>query len=291
MVDQRGVEPLSRTLFSLLHTAINHSIYLFVSVVNCCNSKISQTTHNNNKYTIPEIDLFEIIYTLVVMHLTATCITLFLHRGQAHRAVEFHPALSQLMRFWLWLTSGVITKQWVAIHRQHHRFTDKTGDPHSPKISGLWNILYSGFVFYFNFGNKVKIIPALCKGTPDDWIENKVYIPYPWAGVLLWLIINLAVFGYIGLVIWTVHVLWAPFLNIGVVNGLSHIWGYRNYDTNDTSRNILPVGILVCGEELHNNHHAASASAKFSKKWWEFDIGWMYIKIFEKLKLAKVRYQ
>ena len=222
-------------------------------------------------------------------HITIISVTLYLHRSQAHRGVEFHPILSHFMRFWLWLTTGMITKQWVAIHRKHHKDTDISGDPHSPHVYGIWNILFKGVRYYYLAGKNSKMIMNFGKGTPDDWIEKKVYTPYPHLGIALMLILDLVLFGWWGILVWSVQMIWIPFWAAGVINGLGHWWGYRNTNTDDRSTNIIPWGIWIGGEELHNNHHADPASAKLSRKWWEFDIGWMYLRIFEFLGLAKIK--
>jgi len=233
--------------------------------------------------------MLTIIATLVMVQITIACVTLYLHRSQAHKSVEFHPVVAHAMRFWLWLTTGMITRQWVAIHRKHHRFTDEPGDPHSPHVFGIWNILCRGVMYYVREGSDVKTIMSYGKGTPTDWIERNLYARYNFLGVAIMLIIDLIAFGYVGAVVWLVQILWIPFWAAGVVNGLGHWWGYRNGETREHSTNVVPVDFLVGGELLHNNHHLDPGSAKLSRKWWEFDLGWMYIKILEKLKLAQIR--
>lgn len=233
--------------------------------------------------------MIEFIYTLVMVQITIACVTLYLHRSQTHRAVQFHPAVNHFMRFWLWLTTGMVTKQWVAIHRKHHQAADTEQDPHSPKIYGIRRVLFGG-AFLYNTASKNKLmVEQLGQGTPNDWIEENLYTPHSRLGILLMLIIDLVLFGPVGFFVWGVQMLWIPFFAAGVINGLCHWWGYRNTDTKDTSRNLLPWAFWIGGEELHNNHHADGASAKFSQKWWEFDIGWQYIKILRFFKLAKVR--
>ena len=233
--------------------------------------------------------MIEFIYTLVMVQITIACVTLYLHRSQTHRAVQFHPAVNHFMRFWLWLTTGMVTKQWVAIHRKHHQAADTEQDPHSPKIYGIRRVLFGG-AFLYNTASKNKLmVEQLGQGTPNDWIEENLYTPHSRLGILLMLIIDLVLFGPVGLLVWGVQMIWIPFFAAGVINGLGHWWGYRNTDTKDTSRNLLPWAFWIGGEELHNNHHADGASAKFSQKWWEFDIGWQYIKILRFFKLAKVR--
>jgi stearoyl-CoA desaturase (delta-9 desaturase) len=230
-----------------------------------------------------------IIYTLVMVQITIACVTLYLHRSQAHRAVQFHPAVAHFMRFWLWMTTGMITKEWVAIHRKHHQSADTEEDPHSPKQHGIWRVLFGGAFLYHRASKNKILVRDLGMGTPDDWIEENLYTPHSRLGILLMLIIDLVLFGPWGFVVWGVQMIWIPFWAAGVINGAAHWWGYRNYDVKDTSRNLWPWAIWIGGEELHNNHHGDGASAKFSKKRWEFDIGWFYIFILEKLRLAKVR--
>ena len=233
--------------------------------------------------------MLEIIYTLVVTHITIICVTLFLHRGQAHRAIIFSPILSHFMRFWLWLTTGMITKQWVAIHRKHHQKSDLEGDPHSPHVFGFWKVLFKG-AFLYNDASKDKVmVDTYSVGTPSDWIEHNLYSNYSRLGIGILLLFNIIVFGWVGALIWGIQMIWIPFWAAGVINGLGHWWGYRNGETKEHSRNIIPWGIVIGGEELHNNHHLSPASPKLSHKWFEFDIGWAWFKIFESLKLAKVR--
>jgi stearoyl-CoA desaturase (delta-9 desaturase) len=230
-----------------------------------------------------------IIATLVMVQITIACVTLYLHRSQAHRAVHFHPILTHAMRFWLWLTTGMVTKQWVAIHRMHHQRSDQEGDPHSPHIFGIKTVMTTGWLLYNNASKDADFVMKYGVGTPKDWIERKLYTPHHKIGILLMLAIDLALFGPWGLLVWGVQMIWIPFFAAGVINGLAHWWGYRNGETKDHSRNISPIGIIIGGEELHNNHHLDPASPKFSLKPWEFDIGWMYIKVFEFLGLAKLK--
>ena len=230
-----------------------------------------------------------IIYTLVMTHITIMCVTLYLHRSQTHRAVAFHPAVNHFFRFWLWLTTGMVTKQWVAIHRKHHQASDTPDDPHSPKVYGIWRVLFGGAFLYHKASKNRIMVRDLGAGTPNDSIEENLYTPHSRLGIMLLLLINLTLFQWWGLLIWGIQMIWIPFWAAGVVNGVGHWWGYRNTDTEDTSRNIIPIGIVIGGEELHNNHHADGANAKFSRKPWEFDIGWMYIKILSFCKLAKIR--
>lgn len=231
----------------------------------------------------------EIIYTLVMTHITIICVTLYLHRGQAHKAIEFHPILSHFMRFWLWLTTGMITKQWVAIHRKHHRFTDQEGDPHSPVVYGIREIFFKGVSYYYREGKKADVITQYGVGTPNDWIEKNLYTPRSRWGILLMLVIDLVLFGPWGFIIWGVQMLWIPFWAAGVVNGVGHFWGYRNHETNDYSRNIVPWGIIIGGEELHNNHHRRPADPRLSHRGWEVDIGWLWLSLFRLFRLAKIK--
>jgi stearoyl-CoA desaturase (delta-9 desaturase) len=230
-----------------------------------------------------------ILFTLIVTHITIVCVTLYLHRSQAHRGVEFHPAISHFMRFWLWLTTGMVTKQWVAVHRAHHRYSDEPGDPHSPHVYGIGQVFFKGAVLYHAASKDTEMVNTYGRGTPDDWIERKLYTPHSRLGIGLCLVFNLAVFGGIGALIWGIQMLWIPFWAAGVINGVAHWWGYRNGETRDQSRNISPWGIVVGGEELHNNHHLDPASPRLSRQWWEFDIGWFYIKLLQSLKLAKLK--
>lgn len=230
--------------------------------------------------------MIEFFYTLIVTHITIICVTLYLHRGQAHRSIQFHPAVSHLMRCWLWLTTGMRTKDWVAIHRKHHKDTDIEGDPHSPRVFGIKKVLFMGAFLYANAAKNKNMIDSYGVGTPDDWIERSIYTPHTWAGILIMLVIDLILFGPIGFIVWGVQMLWIPFWAAGVINGIGHWWGYRNGETRDTSTNISPWGIIIGGEELHNNHHLDPASPKLSSKWYEFDIGWMWFKILEFFNLA-----
>jgi stearoyl-CoA desaturase (delta-9 desaturase) len=232
-----------------------------------------------------------IIYTLVMVQITIACVTLYLHRSQTHRAVQFHPAVNHFMRFWLWMTTGMVTKQWVAIHRKHHQASDTESDPHSPKIYGIWRVLFGGAFLYHKASKDRVMVEKLGVGTPDDWIEENLYTPHSRLGILLMLIIDLFLFGPWGFVVWGVQMIWVPFWAAGVINGAAHWWGYRTTETNDTSRNIWPWAIWIGGEELHNGHHADGANPKFSKRWYEIDIGWVYIKILKTLGLAKLRQQ
>jgi len=222
-------------------------------------------------------------------HLTMVSVTLYLHRSQSHKGVEFHPALNHFFRLWLWLTTGMNTKQWVAVHRKHHQNTDVEGDPHSPHLFGLKTIMTSGMKLYNDPCRSADFVMKYGAGTPKDWIERRLYTPYPILGLFLMLAIDLLLFGAWGLLVWAIQIAWIPVIVGGLINGLGHWWGYRNGETQDHSHNISPIGIIVSGEELHNNHHLDPASPKFSRKPWEFDMGWMYIKSLEKLKLATIK--
>ena len=230
-----------------------------------------------------------ILYTLLVTHITIACVTLYLHRSQAHRAVKFHPVIEHMMRFWLWFTTGMVTRQWVAIHRKHHRFCEQAEDPHSPVHYGIGRVLFQGALLYHAASKDKAMVDSYGAGTPDDWIERNVYTPHSRLGIGLCLVLNVIVFGGIGAIVWLVQMLWIPIWAAGVINGIGHWWGYRNGDTRDQSRNIVPIGIFIGGEELHNNHHQNPASVKLSAKWFEFDIGWMYICILRFFGLAKLR--
>jgi stearoyl-CoA desaturase (delta-9 desaturase) len=231
----------------------------------------------------------ELIYTLVMVQITIACVTLYLHRSQAHRGVTFHPVIEHFMRFWLWTSTGMITKQWVAIHRKHHRYDDADGDPHSPHVFGIRTVFFKGALLYNKASKDKDMVKQYGVGTPDDWIERNVYTPHSRLGIMIMLLIDLALFGWWGFLVWGVQMIWVPLWAAGVVNGIGHWWGYRNTDTKDFSRNIVPWDFWVGGELLHNNHHADPASPKLSSKWYEFDIGWLYIKLLSYCGLAKVR--
>jgi stearoyl-CoA desaturase (delta-9 desaturase) len=222
-------------------------------------------------------------------HITIACVTLYLHRSQAHRAVEFNPVIAHFMRFWLWLTTGMVTKQWVAIHRKHHRFSDVEGDPHSPHVYGIKRVFFKGAGLYHAASKDKVMVDTYGRGTPADWMELHVYQPHSRLGIGLLLVLNTLVFGWWGLLVWGIQMIWIPFWAAGVVNGIGHWIGYRNGHTKDHSRNIMPWGIVIGGEELHNNHHLDPASARLSKNWFEFDIGWFYICLLKWLGLAKLR--
>ena len=230
-----------------------------------------------------------VLATLASTHVTIAAVTIFLHRHQAHRALALHPAASHFFRFWLWLTTGMATKEWVSVHRKHHARSDSAEDPHSPQIHGIRKVLFQGTELYRIEIANAATLEKYGRGTPDDWIERHLYAKHGVLGVAIMLVIDLVLFGPIGLTVWAVQMLWIPFFAAGVVNGVGHYWGYRNFAPDDASRNIWPWGLLIGGEELHNNHHAYITSARFSSRWWEFDIGWMYIRILELLHLATVR--
>ena len=230
-----------------------------------------------------------ILYTLVMVQITIACVTLYLHRSQAHKGVTFHPLVSHAMRFWLWMTTGMITKQWVAIHRRHHQYSDQPGDPHSPHVFGIWNIFLRGVYYYYVGAKDARMTVTYGKGTPDDWVERNIYTRHNYLGVVLMLTIDVLLFGWWGFLVWAVQMLWIPFWAAGVVNGIGHWFGYLNGKTRDQSRNVIPWDFWVGGELLHNNHHLNPASPKLSLKWYEFDLGWMYICILRFFKLATVR--
>ncbi|RYE81661.1 MAG: acyl-CoA desaturase [Oxalobacteraceae bacterium] len=228
-------------------------------------------------------------YTLVVTHITIAGVTIYLHRHQAHRALELHPIVSHFFRFWLWLTTGQVTKEWAAVHRKHHAKCETVDDPHSPVTRGIKKVLLEGAELYRAETKNQETLDKYGHGCPNDWIENNLYTKYSWLGVSALLPINVMLFGVAGLSIWAVQMLWIPITAAGIINGLGHYTGYRNYDCNDAACNLLPWGILIGGEELHNNHHTFATSAKLSSKWYEFDIGWMYIRTMEIMGLAKVK--
>jgi stearoyl-CoA desaturase (Delta-9 desaturase) len=230
-----------------------------------------------------------ILVTLVMTHITIAGVTIYLHRNQAHRALDLHPIVSHFFRFWLWLTTGMDTKQWVAIHRKHHARVETPEDPHSPQVEGIGKVLLEGTELYRKEAKNAETMARFGHGTPDDWMERNVYKPYTSRGYVLMLLTDVVLFGPIGITIWAVQMLWIPVFAAGVINGIGHWGGYRKFETADASTNIMPWGILIGGEELHNNHHAFASSAKFSVQWWEFDLGWLYIRVFEALGLARVK--
>ena len=233
--------------------------------------------------------MWEIIYLLVVTHITIVCVTVYLHRGITHKGLIFDSKLSHFMRFWLWLTTGMVTKAWVAVHRKHHRFTDKEGDPHSPHQVPLLTVLFLGWMLYMAENTNKQLGKQYAPDVQEDWIEKNIYTKYNWVGIIIMLIIDVLLFGWIGLTIWSIQMIWIPFWAAGVINGIGHYYGYKNGDSGDYSCNIMPWGIIVGGEELHNNHHLDPANPKLSKKWFEIDIGWMWIKLLERCKLLTIK--
>ncbi|WP_242102292.1 MULTISPECIES: fatty acid desaturase [unclassified Lysobacter] len=228
------------------------------------------------------------LYLLVATQLTIFSVTLYLHRSQAHRGVDFHPVLAHFFRFWTWLTTSMITKEWAAIHRKHHAKCETEEDPHSPMYKGIKTVFWRGVELYREARSDRASIEQYGKGCPDDWIERKLYTPHATLGPTLLLFVSFALFGFAGVAVWAIQMAWIPFWAAGVVNGLGHWWGYRNFETTDTATNLTPWGVWIGGEELHNNHHAFPSSAKFALRKWEFDIGWAAIKGLETLGLAKV---
>ncbi|MFD2366517.1 fatty acid desaturase [Pseudoduganella sp. GCM10020061] len=227
--------------------------------------------------------------TLVLTHITIASVTIYLHRHQAHRALELHAIPSHFFRFWLWLTTGQVTKEWAAIHRKHHAKCETEEDPHSPVTRGIKKVLLEGAELYRAESKNKETLEKYGHGTPDDWIERNLYTKYSWQGVAVMLILDVLLFGAKGVTVWAVQMLWIPITAAGIINGIGHFWGYRNYDCADAATNIVPWGILIGGEELHNNHHTYATSAKLSNKWYEFDIGWGYIRAMEIVGLAKVK--
>jgi len=229
-----------------------------------------------------------LIYLLVATQITIFAVTLYLHRSQAHRGVDFHPVIAHFFRFWTWLTTSMITKEWVAIHRKHHAKCETEEDPHSPMIKGIGHVFWRGVELYREARGDRASIEQYGKGAPNDWIERNVYTRHPLAGPTLLLFVSFALFGAMGVAVWAIQMAWIPFWAAGVVNGLGHWWGYRNFETTDTATNLTPWGVWIGGEELHNNHHAFPSSAKFALRRWEFDIGWAAIRTLETVGLAKV---
>jgi stearoyl-CoA desaturase (delta-9 desaturase) len=229
-----------------------------------------------------------VMATLLMMQVTMMAVTLYLHRDQAHRAINLHPALRHFFRFWIWCTSGMLTREWVAVHRKHHAFCETANDPHSPQVYGLKKVLLEGAELYRVEKDKPETLEKFGRGAPDDWLERNIYLRFPWGGILLTFLVDLLLFGVPGITIFAVQMVSMPLFAAGVINGLGHHSGYRNFECDDAATNLVPWGVLVGGEELHNNHHAFPTSAKFSVRSWEFDIGWLYICLFRALKLAKV---
>lgn len=230
-----------------------------------------------------------VLYALVVTHITVTGVTLYLHRDATHRGLDLHPVVRHFFRFWLWMTTAMLTKDWVAVHRKHHAKCETEEDPHSPQVLGLKKVLLEGAELYRVEANNPKTLEKFGRGTPDDWIERNVYSRFPIGGVSLLLPINVALFGALGLTVWAIQMIAIPVLAAGVINGIGHYFGYRNFECKDAATNVMPWGVIMGGEELHNNHHAYPSSAKFALRRGEFDIGWLYIKLLGFLGLAKVR--
>ena len=230
-----------------------------------------------------------VLYALVTTHITIASVTIYLHRHQAHRAMDLHALPAHFFRFWLWLGTGQVTKEWVSIHRKHHAKCETAEDPHSPQTRGIETVFWKGAELYRAESKNMETMTKFGHGTPNDWIERNVYTRYSWQGVGLMMIINLALFGAAGLAVWAVQMVWIPVTAAGIINGIGHYWGYRNFEAPDASTNISPWGIMIGGEELHNNHHTYPTSAKFSVKPYEFDIGWVYIRALEKMGLATVK--
>src|SRR5581483_7127233 len=230
-----------------------------------------------------------LVVALAFTHITIASVTIFLHRHQAHRALDLHPVVSHFFRFWLWLTTGMVTKEWAAIHRKHHAKVETPDDPHSPQQWGIKKVLWDGTSLYRTEAKNQETIAKYGHGTPDDWLERNVYKGRQSLGIGLMFVIDVVLFGPVGITIWAVQMAWIPFFAAGVINGIGHYWGYRNYEVQDASRNIVPWGILIGGEELHNNHHTFPSSANLSSKRWEFDIGWLYIRLLERIGAARVK--
>ena len=230
-----------------------------------------------------------VLYTLATTHITIAAVTIFLHRAQAHRAMDLHAIPSHFFRFWLWIGTGMVTKEWVAIHRKHHAKCETHDDPHSPQTRGIETVLWRGAELYREEAKNKETMAKFGHGTPDDWMERNVYTRFGWQGVGLMLIVNLVLFGAIGAAVWAVQMLWIPITAAGIINGIGHYWGYRNFEAQDASTNISPWGLLIGGEELHNNHHTYPTSAKFSVKKYEFDIGWFYISLMQRIGWATVK--
>ncbi len=229
-----------------------------------------------------------VLAAFIMVQVTMMAVTLYLHRDAAHRAVDLHPVLRHFFRLWIWMTSGMLTREWVAVHRKHHAMCEKPGDPHSPVVFGLRRVLTEGAELYREETNNAATLEKYGRGTPDDWVERNIYSRFPWLGIVLMVLLDLLLFGAPGIII-AVQMAAMPVFAAGVINGLGHHTGYRNFESDDASTNLVPWGLLIGGEELHNNHHAFPSSAKFSVRPWEFDIGWLFIRVFQALGLAKVR--
>ena len=229
-----------------------------------------------------------VVATVIMVQITMAAVTLYLHRDQAHRAIELHPALRHFFRLWIWCTSGMLTREWVAVHRKHHAFCETPDDPHSPQVYGLRKVLFEGAELYREEKDNPETISKYGRGTPDDWLERNVYLRFPYAGIVLMLLADLLLFGIPGITIFAIQMMSMPVFAAGVINGVGHHTGYRNFECDDAATNIVPWGVLVGGEELHNNHHAFPTSAKFSVRRWEFDIGWLYIRTLSAFRLARI---
>ena len=237
-----------------------------------------------------DLEVWQLVLVLLgTTHVTIVAVTVYLHRCQAHRALDLHPVLAHFFRFWLWLTTGMVTREWVGVHRRHHARCETPEDPHSPQVLGLRKVLWEGAELYRDAVRRPELVDRYAHGTPDDWIERHLYRRHNFIGVSLLLVVYTVLFGIPGIALWAGQMIWIPFFAAGVINGVGHFWGYRNFQSPDAATNISPWGILIGGEELHNNHHAFPSSAKLSARWWEFDIGWLYIRLFSMLRLAKVR--
>jgi stearoyl-CoA desaturase (delta-9 desaturase) len=230
-----------------------------------------------------------VVVALALTHITIASVTIYLHRHSAHRALDLHPVPAHFFRFWLWLTTSMGTRQWTAIHRKHHARCETAEDPHSPRVLGVRKVLWTGAELYTAVKNDTEMLETFGRGCPDDWVERRLYVPHQNLGIVLMLVTDVVLFGPIGITVWAVQMMWIPFFAAGVINGLGHYWGYRNFQCDDASTNLSPWGIIVGGEELHNNHHAHPSSARLSTKWYEFDIGWFYIRVLEIVGLAKVK--
>lgn len=236
-----------------------------------------------------DLSWWQVLLTaLALTHVTIVSVTVFLHRAQAHRALTLHPVIAHFFRFWLWLSTGMITREWVAVHRCHHARCETAEDPHSPQVLGIERVMWQGAELYREASRRPELVERFGHGTPDDWLEQHVYRGRS-LGIVLMLFIDVLLFGVPGVAVWAVQMIWIPFWAAGVINGLGHFWGYRNFASPDAATNVSPWGIIIGGEELHNNHHAFPGSAKLSAKWWEFDIGWVYIRLLSALGLAQVR--
>jgi stearoyl-CoA desaturase (Delta-9 desaturase) len=233
----------------------------------------------------------DLVVALLLTHVTIVAVTIFLHRHQAHRALDLHPAVSHFFRLWLWLTTGMVTKEWAAVHRKHHAKCETPEDPHSPQILGLNRVLWRGVFLYVKEARKAATLERYGHGTPDDWLERNVYSKFQIVGLTLMGAADVVLLGLVpGILIFVTQMVWIPFWAAGVINGIGHYWGYRSWPTPDASTNIVAFGLLIGGEELHNNHHAYPTSAKLSVKWYEFDIGWLYIRLLEAAGMARVKH-